>query len=85
MTDDDVRTIRRIVREEIARALAARPSTERSAITVGPVAQLLGLTPQGVHLLDAELQPIRSGRIRLYDPRIVERVRKQRAAKRNTR
>lgn len=54
----------------------------RRLVTVGVVAKLLGLTRQGVRLLDDELRPIRAGRIRLYDLSHVEIVHARRAAQR---
>lgn len=55
----------------------------KHTLTSGPVSEILEMTRQSVRRHDAELQPIRSGRIRLYDPDVVERVRARRAAQRN--
>ena len=52
---------------------------------ISDVARMLGLSTDRVAQLDAELRPIRlpdGRRDRRYDPKVVERVARQRAARR---
>lgn len=54
-------------------------------LTGREVANILGLSTRGVRWLDDELQPIRIGKVRGYDPEHIERVRQRRERERQER
>lgn len=52
--------------------------TPRHTMITGDVARVLGVSTERVRQLDEQLQPVRVGNARRYDPAVVDRVAKSR-------